>query len=126
VVFSSVCKSIVAGSDRDHLTTLIMSEGSDYDIYDAEFALSLEDFARIDAAVSASYAAAATTGGPSLTIELERPANEPLLFEDPTSKAAVPPKGLSKRNERKSRTPYEQFRAWKKGFSVTDLIGPAW
>lgn len=106
----------------------VMSDGSDYGNFDADFALSWEDFASIDAIASAAYASTPPTSGPSIAIELEpsADASPALPFMAEVHQEDARDRSAHEKQERKLRSPYKQFRSWRKGFTVTDLVGPAW
>ncbi|PCH34271.1 hypothetical protein WOLCODRAFT_15220 [Wolfiporia cocos MD-104 SS10] len=105
-----------------------LSEIDEFELYDfSEF--TAEDFARIDAALATPPGAATPpvpehrtnrqhsrigSGGPRIEISVEAA----------TADRSAPLKDSS--SFRNARSPFQQFRSWKKRFSVTDLVGPAW
>lgn len=108
------------------------AEGTDYG--DDEFHISQADYDKIDAHVSALYASPTNsthgtgTGGPLLPIALEAEADafDSIKATPQAASSAAVNSAAKPKSNKGAMSPYRRYRAWRRSFSVTDLVSPAW
>ncbi|KZT73292.1 hypothetical protein DAEQUDRAFT_684244 [Daedalea quercina L-15889] len=117
-----------ADSEPASQPTALETSDDEFDAYDfSEFTAA--DFAKIDAALLPSATTTTyvsdghhhngdRTGGPVIEIKLEQEADNRSDIVKAPQNPRYP--------QRDPRSPLDRFRKWKKYFSVSDLVGPAW
>ena len=98
------------------------SSGDEFDAYNFQ-EFTADDLASLDSILArGDITPNANMAGPAVTIEVEQPANHPIVNGSLT-RAPSSATGLFPRRDRSS--PFQQYR-WKKVISVSDLVSPAW